>query len=68
MAGTVAGGKLAAEINKQLYGDDFYKTIGRAGGIVKVPKGFAIMDKEKASEAGKKGGAISKRGPNKKRD
>lgn len=61
MAGTVAGGKQAAETNKRLYGDGFYKAIGRLGGLKQVPKGFAIR-RDLAREAGKVGGQISKRG------
>lgn len=62
MAGTVAGGKHAAETNKRLYGDGFYVRIGQLGGLKKVPKGFAIR-RDLASEAGKIGGTKSKRGP-----
>ena len=61
MSGTKQGGINAAKTNRLFYGEDFYKKIGSKGGSVKVPKGFAISGK--ASEAGKKGGAISKRGP-----
>jgi uncharacterized protein len=32
MAGTVAGGLAAAEINKRKYGKDFYAKIGAKGG------------------------------------
>lgn len=32
MAGTVAGGKLAAATNKEKYGEDFYSKIGSKGG------------------------------------
>lgn len=63
MAGTKAGGKRAAATNKEKYGDDFYANIGRKGGKKCGAKGFALMDPEKRSAAGKKGGTISKRGP-----
>ena len=62
MAGTLAGGKEAAKTNKQIYGDDFYKRIGAMGGKKKVPKGYALMSKEKRVESGRKGGRNSKRG------
>lgn len=60
MAGTKAGGQAAAATNKSKYGSDFYSTIGAQGGKVKVPKGFATNQKL-ASEAGRKGGTISRR-------
>ena len=64
MAGTHAGGLIAAQTNKELYGKDFYSKIGVKGGSVSNPnKGFASMDKEKIREAGRKGGSISKRKP-----
>ena len=50
------------EANKRLYGEDYYARIGALGGSAKVPKGFALMPKSKVSEAGRKGGYISKRG------
>lgn len=61
MAGTVNGGRRAAETNKKLYGKGFYGEIGRRGGLKKVPKGFAL-NLERARSAGAKGGRISKRG------
>ena len=60
MSGTPTGGKAAAEVNKSKYGENFYQVIGALGGRAKVPKGFAL-DKERAREAGRKGGTISKR-------
>lgn len=60
MAGTKAGGKAAAKTNKEKYGTDFYKEIGRLGGSRKVPKGFA-MNRELAREAGKLGGRNSRK-------
>lgn len=62
MAGTKEGGRKTAITNKAKYGEDIYSRIGRIGGSAKVPKGFALMDKEKVSLAGQKGGRISRRG------
>jgi general stress protein YciG len=61
MAGTIAGGKLAAQ--KNLARDpDFYKRIGSRGGSkTGIEKGFSLMSYEKRAEAGRKGGRISKR-------
>lgn len=60
MPGTVSGGKSAAETNKKLYGDDFYKKIGAKGGKNGHTGGF-FADRELARIAGAKGGQISKR-------
>lgn len=61
MAGTIEGGRKASETNKKRYGKDFYKRIAAIGGKAKVPKGFALMDREKVVQAGAKGGTISRR-------
>ena len=62
MAGTKQGGIKAAITNKELYGNDFYRTIGQTGGKKKgVKKGFAA-NIELARLAGAKGGKISRRG------
>lgn len=70
MSGTPTGGKLAAKKNKEKFGEDFYKRIGKEGGkATGVPKGFAsdltgydgLTGKQRASEAGRKGGKVSKR-------
>lgn len=61
MAGTKLGGAKASETNKRLYGADFYQRIGQEGGVKRVPKGFALMDRAKVQEAGRKGGTRSKR-------
>lgn len=66
MAGTKIGGLRASETNKQRHGNDFYKNIGSKGGSAKVPKGFALMPREKVMLAGKKGGSISRRYKNDK--
>lgn len=61
MSGTRIGGVKASEANKSRFGSDFYARIGRKGGQARVPKGFAL-DPKLASEAGKIGGKLSKRG------
>lgn len=63
MAGTKAGGEKAARRNKEKYGSDFYKNIGRKGGNTPKtrPSGFAAMPRERVSEIGRKGGSISRR-------
>lgn len=66
MSGTKAGGLKAARTNKLLYGDDFYRMMGRKGGKATGMKGFAL-NPERAKIAGAKGGRISKRGPAKKK-
>lgn len=61
MAGTIAGGAKAAAKNREKYGDDFYRYIGRKGGRNGHTGGFAA-NPELAKIAGAKGGRISKRG------
>lgn len=61
MAGTKIGGIKAATTNKQLYGKDFYKRIGKKGGQNGHTGGFAA-NRELAKIAGRKGGLISRRG------
>ena len=61
MSGTVDGGLKAAETNKQRYGSDWYKKIGKLGGKACVPKGFAV-NPELAKRAGSRGSKLSKRG------
>lgn len=66
MSGTVAGGIKTREIFYEKYGRDYFKTIGRKGGKACNPyKGFGSCP-ERAMEAGRKGGKISKRGKAKK--
>lgn len=60
MAGTKKGGQKAAETNKERYGSDFYKKIGKVGGQKSTTGGFAA-NPELAREAGRKGGKKSKR-------
>ncbi|MFE7720127.1 KGG domain-containing protein [Nocardia rhizosphaerihabitans] len=62
MAGTTAGGKKAAEKNRELYGADFYAKIGAKGGRLGHTGGFAA-NPELARIAGAKGGRKSKRKP-----
>ena len=61
MAGTKLGGQRAAATNKELYGKDFYRTIGAIGGRRGRTGGF-YANRELAIEAGRKGGLKSKRG------
>lgn len=68
MAGTRAGGLKAAATNKERNGLDFYTRIGRIGGKNGHTGGFASMPLWKVREAGRKGGAISRRGPAKKKE
>ena len=65
MSGTPEGGAKAAKKMKELYGSDFYKTIGSKGGKLGHTGGF-YANRELAREAGRIGGAKSKRGPSKK--
>lgn len=60
MPGTKAGGMKAAKMNKQLYGDDFYRRIGSKGGRNGHTGGFAA-NPALARVAGAKGGRISRR-------
>jgi uncharacterized protein len=60
MAGTIAGGKAAAQTNKTRYGAEFYAKIGAKGGKMGHTGGFAA-NKELARKAGAKGGRISRR-------
>ena len=72
MAGNRTGGLLSKEKIYQNYGKDFYREIGKKGGVKaktdpetgKQLKGFAVSGL--ASVAGAKGGVISKRGKAKK--
>lgn len=60
MAGTVEGGRKASLTNKQRYGSDFYANIGAKGGKLGHTGGF-YANRKLASEAGRKGGTISRR-------
>lgn len=61
MAGTLAGGKAAAQTNKTKYGPDFYQRIGAMGGKKGKTGGF-YANRELARIAGARGGTISRRG------
>lgn len=61
ISGNKIGGLKAAEKNTA-QDPDFYKRIGALGGKKKVPKGFALMDVKKRSEAGRRGGSNGRRG------
>lgn len=69
MAGTKAGGLKAAASNRA-HDPDFYRNIGRIGGMNGHSGGFAsesvgkdgLTGHERARIAGAKGGRISKRG------
>ena len=67
MPGTKAGGLKAKKTNYELYGQDFYREIGRKGGQNGHTGGFAA-NPELARLAGAKGGKISRRGKAKKKD
>lgn len=76
MGGTVAGGLKARDTNLALHGKDFYKNIGRKGGLVPTPTGGfgsnkvgedGLTGRERAHVVGAKGGKKSKRGPAKKK-
>lgn len=62
MPGTPQGGIKARDRNRERHGDDFYQKLGHLGGSTptKAPKGFAA-NPALASEAGRKGGTISRR-------
>ena len=62
MAGTKASGLKARETIIETYGEEFYSSIGRKGGKRRVAKGFAKMDPEKRSAAGRKGGKLAREG------
>lgn len=55
MSGSVAGGKLAAQRNIERYGADYYRNLGKLGGVKGRGHKFA-HGKVDAVTAGKKGG------------
>lgn len=69
MPGTVEGGLKTTETNKKKYGADYYRRIGKLGGIKSRGGGFAtpkigidgLTGPERAKLAGAKGGKISKK-------
>ena len=58
----VAGGKKAAKKQKELYGEDVFEIIGRAGGVVRNKKKGFGSNRELARIAGSRGGKVSRRG------
>ena len=60
MAGTKEGAAKAKKTIEERHGQDFFARIG-GGKVTGTKKGFAANPK-RASEAGKKGGARSRRG------
>ena len=61
MAGTKEVAKKALATNKEIYGEDFYKRIGRLGGGKKGTTGGFYANRELASIAGRIGGLKSSR-------
>ena len=69
IAGTLAGGKKAAETNKRKWGSDYYKHIGGKGGKNGKTGGFAsekvdergMTGRQRAEVFGAIGGRISRR-------
>lgn len=59
MTGTIDGGHQTARTNKKRYGEDFYKKIGRMGGLKSEGGGFSRVP-GLASLAGRKGAAGKK--------
>lgn len=64
MAGTIEGGKKAAQTNKERYGSEWYKEIGAKGGKKGTTGGFYV-NRELARKVGAIGGRKSKRGSKK---
>lgn len=60
MAGTAAGGRVAAQKNKAKHGVDFYSKIGSMGGKKGHTGGFYV-NRNLARIAGAKGGQVSRR-------
>lgn len=62
MTGTRAGGLRAAQTNKELYGKDFYKNMGKIGGSRShQATRFFALHPDIAKTAGAKGGRTSTR-------
>lgn len=60
MPGSRSGGVKAGQTNKDRYGKEFYREIGRKGGLISRGGGFG-KNRELAREAGRKGGMASRR-------
>ena len=71
MSGTREGGKKTAKTNKERYGKDYYRIMGKKGGQNSKNGGFAskkvgkdgLTGAERAKKVGAIGGSISRRGP-----
>lgn len=65
MVNTPDGGRKAAATNKKRHGEDFYRNIGRKGGLAprSTPRGFAAMSHDRLVQISKIGGRRSRRGP-----
>lgn len=62
MSQTKDGAKKTKKALYERYGRDYYRNIGRKGGLVKSKsKGFGGMPKHKVMAAGAKGGTISRK-------
>ena len=64
MAGNREGAIKAKQKILAKYGKDYYKELGKKGGVKGTTGGF-FANRQLASIAGKKGGSISRRGPSK---
>lgn len=64
MSGTREGALKAAATNRARYGEKYYAEIGRKGGSASTPHGGFGFSHERAVEAGRKGGKVSRRGKN----
>lgn len=58
----MAGGRKTAKVNKERYGEDYYKVLGAKGGKSTHPNKGMAADPVLASKAGKKGGQRSRKG------
>ena len=65
MTQTTEGGRKTAETIRKKFGPEYYQRIGKLGGRASHTGGF-YNNPKRASEAGRIGGTISRRGPSKK--
>lgn len=68
MSGNKIGGLKAAQTNKEIHGENFYREIGSLGGNESYKRGHLdkigfASNRERAREAGRKGGLKSRRKP-----
>lgn len=61
MPGTKIGGQKAHLTNKKRYGSEYYKRIGKLGGMKSRGGGFAAATPEQRREWGRRGGVISRK-------